>query len=573
MRRKQNLRRLATETLEERRCLTASLGWDGPGQGSAELSYYVGSAPSGVSQQQFESTIETALQVWSDVIDVNFTQTSRAGQRDSLDFTSQNLDGAGGTLAQAYFPDDVNPARIAGDVQFDSSENWEVGNTRGRSAFDLLQVAVHEIGHALGIEHLEHSGSVLAPFISASQQFRSLSEHDVDAALSLYAPASTPVAPPQEEAEAIPADNPIEEEPESVGEEDTPNTNPNFRPWLRHWRLGNNWFRIGGRMIATPNQHNAIQPGDVNQDGLTTSSDALAIINFLLDPDNDQSTMLVDANNDGYGSVADALFVINEFSRINLGTPTPGAMTPDGPEAEDTDIPEVLSDPDVDTSIDVTPDANTEPEDTDTGDANETEADETDESETDDSDNTYNRSGLGWGLERLFDLVDDNDDGQITENETSSRLWRYVSVVDANNDGGITRQEIEDYVPNPGERRFNYLDQNVDGFITAGEVHESIWERISAADSNADTMVSFEELQAYRESQPSPVFRRLDNNDDGEITEDEVNRYVWRYLVMLDTDSSGSITPDESPAIGQFSFRSLVRPIFNRGFRFFGWHA
>jgi len=56
-----NRRILRTETLEIRRCLAASLGWDGPGQGSAELTYYIGAEPSGLSQATVESAIETAL--------------------------------------------------------------------------------------------------------------------------------------------------------------------------------------------------------------------------------------------------------------------------------------------------------------------------------------------------------------------------------------------------------------------------------------------------------------------------------------------------------------------------------
>src|SRR5262245_43179153 len=114
------------ETLEGRLCLASSVGWDGPGQGHASLTYTIGNAPASLGQAAVEMAIETALHAWSAVADLTFTRTSQPNRPDSIDFTFRRIDGPGGTLAQSYFPDDLNPARIAGDVQFDASESWEV---------------------------------------------------------------------------------------------------------------------------------------------------------------------------------------------------------------------------------------------------------------------------------------------------------------------------------------------------------------------------------------------------------------------------------------------------------------
>ena len=138
MRPKNSKRILRAENLEDRRCMAASFGWDGPGQGSASLTYTVNANGSGLSQQAAEEAIDRALDAWSAVADISFTKMDQIGQRDSLDISFRRLDGAGGTLAQAYFPDDVNPARIAGDIEFDTSETWEIGNALGSRALQGL---------------------------------------------------------------------------------------------------------------------------------------------------------------------------------------------------------------------------------------------------------------------------------------------------------------------------------------------------------------------------------------------------------------------------------------------------
>ena len=180
-------RKMVIDRLESR-CYLTSVGWDGPGLGEASLTYYLGDVPSAVDEAIFRDAIEQAFDVWGDVVQIDFTETESPRQRNSIDLTFAEIDGPGGTLAQAYLPRDVNFGRIAGDIEFDQEESWELGNARRAAATDLLYVAVHEIGHALGLEHTENRDDVMFASISTNAAFPGLSQGDVDAILSLYAP-------------------------------------------------------------------------------------------------------------------------------------------------------------------------------------------------------------------------------------------------------------------------------------------------------------------------------------------------------------------------------------------------
>ncbi|XP_067883519.1 matrix metalloproteinase-25-like [Heterodontus francisci] len=116
-----------------------------------------------------DSLLYQAFMVWSKVSPLDFKKAT--GDVDILiEFSRSHhgdgypFDGAGGTLAHAFFPGD-HP--VSGDTHFDDDETWTY-NTQRSEGTDLFAVAVHEFGHAIGLAHSSASSSIMRPYYSGS---------------------------------------------------------------------------------------------------------------------------------------------------------------------------------------------------------------------------------------------------------------------------------------------------------------------------------------------------------------------------------------------------------------------
>uniref|UniRef100_A0A8C6SL83 Matrix metallopeptidase 11 n=1 Tax=Neogobius melanostomus TaxID=47308 RepID=A0A8C6SL83_9GOBI len=109
-------------------------------------------------EDKVRRVFKEALKIWSDVTPLTFTEIQSGKADIRIDFTrywhGDNLpfDGPGGILAHAFFP----KTHRQGDIHFDYDETWTLGNHMGT---DLLQVAAHEFGHVLGLQHSREPGA------------------------------------------------------------------------------------------------------------------------------------------------------------------------------------------------------------------------------------------------------------------------------------------------------------------------------------------------------------------------------------------------------------------------------
>ncbi|KAH7554678.1 hypothetical protein ACOSP7_027917 [Xanthoceras sorbifolium] len=86
------------------------------------------------------------------------------------------FDGPGRTIAHAFAPPD-------GRFHYDADETWAVGAVPG--ANDLETVALHEIGHLLGLGHSEVEGAIMWPSITVGST-KGLHRDDIEGIRALY---------------------------------------------------------------------------------------------------------------------------------------------------------------------------------------------------------------------------------------------------------------------------------------------------------------------------------------------------------------------------------------------------
>jgi hypothetical protein len=162
-------------------------GWDGAGLGSAVLSYVFSRITNQLDPAAVQSEIVRAMAEWSKAVKVTWRPGSSATDVRTVNilFAAGDhgdgfpFDGRGGVLAHTFYPTPPNPEPIAGDMHFDGAEAWHIGaNT------DVFSVALHELGHALGLGHADSPTAVMYPYYKMAA---SLSPLDIAAARTLYA--------------------------------------------------------------------------------------------------------------------------------------------------------------------------------------------------------------------------------------------------------------------------------------------------------------------------------------------------------------------------------------------------
>uniref|UniRef100_A0A8C9ZBU1 Matrix metallopeptidase 11 n=1 Tax=Sander lucioperca TaxID=283035 RepID=A0A8C9ZBU1_SANLU len=134
-----------------------------------DLTYRIVRFPWQIGEEKVRRAFREALKIWSDVTPLTFTEIHNGKADIHIDFTrywhGDNLpfDGPGGILAHAFFP--KTHRQGCGFAPSESSLPAPAGT-------DLLQVAAHEFGHVLGLQHSSEPGAIMSAYYSFSYPLR-----------------------------------------------------------------------------------------------------------------------------------------------------------------------------------------------------------------------------------------------------------------------------------------------------------------------------------------------------------------------------------------------------------------
>ncbi|KZV56463.1 metalloendoprotein 1-like [Dorcoceras hygrometricum] len=131
------------------------------------------------------NAIAIAMGTWADVCPIKFRYSGFSNARIRIRFKRWEhgdglpFDGQGGIVAHAFYP-------TSGELHFDEDENWVTSRMVKPDELDMQSVALHELGHMLGLGHSQNAEAVMFSIFDYGYIKRDLGRDDILGIRALY---------------------------------------------------------------------------------------------------------------------------------------------------------------------------------------------------------------------------------------------------------------------------------------------------------------------------------------------------------------------------------------------------
>jgi Ca2+-binding EF-hand superfamily protein len=155
---------------------------------------------------------------------------------------------------------------------------------------------------------------------------------------------------------------------------------------------------------------------------------------------------------------------------------------------------------------------------------------------------------LAHGDGKGFARWDRDGNGAVTRDEMRTTAVEQFQKIDLNKDGRLTLDEIQAAHREHAAARFAEKDANKDGKLERTEVPRMPDEMFKRLDANNDGALTPDELAAKGArfaEHAQKRFQHEDANGDGAISQDEVIAAVDKRFARMDKNGDGVLTQDE----------------------------